>query len=244
MARKDKKKNAGTPAPADKEKKSLPLRIRTLYQPGTAEIVIKKSRFIAHAAPAQSEEEAAAFISSIRRQYWDARHNCHAFSVGNGAPGSQLTRCSDDGEPAQTAGKPMLDVLLGEGLWDTVIVVTRYFGGTLLGTGGLVRAYSQSARAGLEAGTMIEKVLCSRVGLDAEYPDLVPLQRLAADREALIEDTQYGEKIRMQLLIPFPEKERFQKELTEMSAGRLAFRELETVYGAQAGGRTLVFPAG
>ena len=108
---------------------------KTVYRGGTAEIVEKKSRFIAHSAHVESEEEALAFIEQIKKQYWDARHNCHAFSVG---VTNETARCSDDGEPAQTAGKPMLDVLMGQQLKNTVVVVTRYFGGTLLGTGGLV----------------------------------------------------------------------------------------------------------
>lgn len=100
---------------------------KTVYRGGTAEIVEKKSRFIAHSAHVESEEEALAFIEQIKKQYWDARHNCHAFSVG---VTNETARCSDDGEPAQTAGKPMLDVLMGQQLKNTVVVVTRYFGGT------------------------------------------------------------------------------------------------------------------
>ena len=120
---------------------------KTVYRGGTAEIVEKKSRFIAHSAHVESEEEALAFIEQIKKQYWDARHNCHAFSVG---VTNETARCSDDGEPAQTAGKPMLDVLMGQQLKNTVVVVTRYFGGTLLGTGGLVRAYSAAVQEGLK----------------------------------------------------------------------------------------------
>ena len=112
---------------------------KTVYRGGMGEIVEKKSRFIAHVAHVESEEEALAFVEKIKKEYWDARHNCHAFTVG--IP-HETARCSDDGEPAQTAGKPMLDVLIGQKLKNTVVVVTRYFGGTLLGTGGLVRAYS------------------------------------------------------------------------------------------------------
>ena len=109
----------------------LPYKI--LQEGGSGEIVEKKSRFIATLAPVSSEEEAAAFVESTRKKYWDARHNCSAFVVGERA---QLTRCSDDGEPAGTAGKPMLEVLLGAQLRNAAVVVTRYFGGTLLGTGG------------------------------------------------------------------------------------------------------------
>ena len=104
---------------------------RFTWQGGTGELTEKKSRFIATLAPVKSEEEAQAFIEQIKKQYWDARHNCTAFTIGSR---HQLTRCSDDGEPAGTAGRPMLDVLLGEDIHDTCVVVTRYFGGILLVT--------------------------------------------------------------------------------------------------------------
>ena len=119
---------------------------RILISGGTGEIVEKKSRFIATIRPVNSEEEASAFIEEIKKKYWDARHNCSAFVVGRRG---ELTRCSDDGEPGGTAGRPMLEVLLGEGIRNVAVVVTRYFGGTLLGTGGLVRAYTQAVKEGL-----------------------------------------------------------------------------------------------
>ena len=110
---------------------------KTVYEGGTGEIVEKKSRFIANVRPVETEEEALAFIEEMKKKYWDARHNCSAYILGER---QEQMRCSDDGEPSQTAGKPMMDVLDGAGLTNTAVVVTRYFGGTLLGTGGLVRA--------------------------------------------------------------------------------------------------------
>ena len=127
---------------------------KILYAGGENEIVEKKSRFIATLRPVNSEEEAAAFIAEMKKKYWDASHNCSAFTIGRN---HELTRCSDDGEPAQTAGRPMLDVLLGEDIHNVCAVVTRYFGGTLLGTGGLVRAYSGAVKAGLSAACVVEK---------------------------------------------------------------------------------------
>ena len=109
---------------------------RVVYEGGESEITEKKSRFIATVRPVESEEEATTFIAEMKKKYWDARHNCSAFVIGER---QELTRCSDDGEPAQTAGRPMLDVLLKEGITNVAVVVTRYFGGVLLGTGGLVR---------------------------------------------------------------------------------------------------------
>ena len=121
---------------------------KIIYKEGTGELVEKKSRFIAQIRPVKSEEEALAFVEETRKKYWDARHNCYAYIIkGEGA--TPTARCSDDGEPSQTAGKPMLDVLMGEELIDVCAVVTRYFGGTLLGTGGLVRAYSGAVKEGL-----------------------------------------------------------------------------------------------
>ena len=120
---------------------------RVVYQEGTGEYEEKKSRFIANIAPVSSEAEAVSFIESIRKKYYDARHHCTAFIIGRN---KEVTRCSDDGEPSGTAGKPILEVLLGADVTNVAAVVTRYFGGTLLGTGGLVRAYTQAAREAIE----------------------------------------------------------------------------------------------
>ena len=128
---------------------------RVVYEGGEGEITEKKSRFIATVRPVESEEEATTFIAEMKKKYWDARHNCSAFVIGER---QELNRCSDDGEPAQTAGRPMLDVLLKEGVTNVAVVVTRYFGGVLLGTGGLVRAYQAATQAGLAASRIIEKL--------------------------------------------------------------------------------------
>ena len=122
------------------------MKYKVVYEGGEDEIVEKKSRFIATVIPAESEEEALEFIEAMRKKYWNATHNCFAYVIGQR---NELQRCSDDGEPSGTAGRPMLDVLLGEEIHNVAVVVTRYFGGTLLGTGGLVRAYSASTQAGL-----------------------------------------------------------------------------------------------
>ena len=131
-----------------------------LYQGGSGELTEKKSRFIANTRPVESEEEALAFVEEMRKQYWDARHNCWAYVIGDRG---EKKRCSDDGEPSQTAGKPMLDVLTGSGVTNICVVVTRYFGGILLGTGGLVRAYSGAAKAGLEGSVIVEKKLAEKI---------------------------------------------------------------------------------
>ena len=144
-------------------------RYKILYKEGEAEISEKKSRFIAHIAPAQTEEEAQAFIEKIKKQYWDARHNCWAYSIGEKQP---ALRCSDDGEPSGTAGKPMLEVLTGQELHNVVAVVTRYFGGILLGTGGLVRAYSEATKRAIENSDVVKIVSGERYIIEVSYENV------------------------------------------------------------------------
>ena len=153
---------------------------KTVYQGGTGEVVEKKSRFIATVRPVNSEEEALQFIEEMKKKYWDARHNCSAYVIGERR---EFMRCSDDGEPQGTAGKPMLEVLLGEDLYNTAVVVTRYFGGTLLGTGGLVRAYSKAVQEGLADSRIITKKhgILTEVGTD--YNSVGKLQYLFAQNE-------------------------------------------------------------
>lgn len=213
---------------------------KTVYSGGTAEIVEKKSRFIAHSAHVESEEEALAFIEQIKKQYWDARHNCHAFSVG---VTKETARCSDDGEPAQTAGKPMLDVLMGQQLKNTVVVVTRYFGGTLLGTGGLVRAYSAAVQEGLKKSLIIEKFLCRRVRMSMDYTMLGKMQYLAAKLNLMILDTLYTEGVEMQLLVPDTQYAAFIKEVTEASNGKVVPESEGLCYGADVEGKIEIFDA-
>lgn len=213
---------------------------KTVYRGGTAEIVEKKSRFIAHSAHVESEEEALAFIEQIKKQYWDARHNCHAFSVG---VTNETARCSDDGEPAQTAGKPMLDVLMGQQLKNTVVVVTRYFGGTLLGTGGLVRAYSAAVQEGLKESLIIEKFLCCRVRMSMDYTMLGKMQYLAAKLNLMILDTLYTEGVEMQLLVPDTQYAAFIKEVTEASNGKVVPESEGLCYGADVEGKIEIFDA-
>lgn len=213
---------------------------KTVYRGGTAEIVEKKSRFIAHSAHVESEEAALAFIEQIKKQYWDARHNCHAFSVG---VTNETARCSDDGEPAQTAGKPMLDVLMGQQLKNTVVVVTRYFGGTLLGTGGLVRAYSAAVQEGLKESLIIEKFLCRRVRMSMDYTMLGKMQYLAAKLNLMILDTLYTEGVEMQLLVPDTQYAAFIKEVTESSNGKVVPESEGLCYGADVEGKIEIFDA-
>ena len=196
------------------EKVFLPYKI--LKQGGSGEIVEKKSRFIATLSPAASEEEAVFFIEAVKKKYWDARHNCSAFVIGERA---ELTRCSDDGEPAGTAGKPMLEALLSSGVRNAAVVVTRYFGGTLLGTGGLVRAYTQAAQAGLAASRVAVMRYGYGVTLETDYNGIGKIQYLLGQRGISIEESVYTQRVSIKFQVPSEEKDRLIKDITEATAG-------------------------
>ncbi len=185
---------------------------RVVYEGGEGEIVEKKSRFIATVRPVESEEEAVAFINEMKKKYWDARHNCSAFVLGER---QEVTRCSDDGEPAQTAGRPMLDVLLKEGVTNVAVVVTRYFGGVLLGTGGLVRAYQKAVQEGLSNSQIIEKRNGLLLYIKTDYNGLGKLQYLFSQKEIAILNSEYAADVIMTVLVPAERKEELEKAVTE-----------------------------
>lgn len=211
----------------------------TIYEGGTDEIVEKKSRFIAQVFPVEKEEEVATILEQMKKKYWDARHNCYAFVLGET---SQISRCSDDGEPSGTAGRPILEVINGKELTNILIVVTRYFGGTLLGTGGLVRAYSQSAQAGIMASKVIRKEVGYRVSIDTDYNGIGKLQYVAMQNNIAILDTQYTDKVQMILLVPIEQTESLLKEVTEATAGQSVWsQEREPVHFAVIDKEVVVF---
>lgn len=210
---------------------------RTIYQGGEDEIVEKKSRFIASVIPVENEEEALEFIEKTKKQYWDARHNCFAYVIGERG---QLQRCSDDGEPNGTAGKPMLDVLLGNELRNVAVVVTRYFGGTLLGTGGLVRAYSQAVKAGLQASVMITKILGVKLHIETDYTTFGKIQYILAQRELKILDTVYTDKVELEVLIPKTELEQVMHAITEGTNAQADMTPKEECYYAEIDGVSTV----
>ena len=194
--------------------------VKILYQGGSGEIVVKKSRFIATLKPIDTEEEALAFIAGLKKQYWDARHNCYAFVAGRN---QELQRCSDDGEPNGTAGRPMLDVLLREELHNLAVVVTRYFGGTLLGTGGLVRAYQQAVQQGLENSVIIEKRPGRAMTIGTDYNGIGKIQYILAQQEITIMDTLYTEQVELKVMVPLEQSEMLQAEITEGTNGNARF---------------------
>ncbi len=190
--------------------------MKAVYEGGEGEITEKKSRFIATVRPVSSEEAAAAFIAEMRKKYWDARHNCYAFVIGDN---QELSRCSDDGEPAQTAGRPMLDVLLREGLHNTAVVVTRYFGGTLLGTGGLVRAYQRSVQEGLANSVIMEKRPGKKLTIQTDYTGLGKIQYVLAKQEITAMATDYTDNVQLHVMVPADREQALLAELTEATGG-------------------------
>lgn len=200
---------------------------RVVLSGGQGELVEKKSRFIANVRPVESEEEAVAFIEEMKKKYWDARHNCSAFVIGKRA---ELTRCSDDGEPSGTAGRPMLEVLLGEGVRNVAVVVTRYFGGTLLGTGGLVRAYSGAVKEALSACSIGTMRFGVRLLIDTDYNGIGKIQYILGQKGLNPEDISYTDRVQIRVLLTQEMAEGLKKEITEATAARAGLTELEKLY--------------
>ena len=167
--------------------------------------------------PVSSEDEAQAFIADIKKKYWDARHHCFAYVIGDR---HELARFSDDGEPGGMAGKPMLDVLMGEDIHNVAVVVTRYFGGTLLGKGGLVRAYSGATKEGLAHSQIISRIRGIKLSVDTEYGDLGKIQYILGERKITILDSVYTDKVQLTCVIPVEELTAVQEEITEGTGAR------------------------
>lgn len=187
-----------------------------------AEIVVVNSRFVASLAPAGSVEEARAFIASIRAEFPDATHNVPAFIVGGG--NSSTEYCSDDGEPSGTSGRPLLAVLKGSGLGNVAVVVTRYFGGTLLGTGGLVKAYGEAGRAALAKVRRAAMVETARIEFDLPYQLFDRLRIIAAECGAEIVEEKFEEAVSLAVEVALDGREAFESRLRELSSGGVAPR--------------------
>ena len=192
-----------------------------------AELVEKKSRFIATVRPAASEEEAAAFIEEMKKKYYDARHNCSAFVIGSRA---QITRSSDDGEPSGTAGRPMLEVLLGSEIRNIAAVVTRYFGGTLLGPGGLVRAYSGVLKEAIAKCETARLHFGVRLTIRTDYNTIGKIQYILASKSINIQDSVYAADVEMTVIAPIEEYDRLCKEIMEATSARAEIAEIERLY--------------
>ena len=204
---------------------------RTIRKEACETQIIEKSKFIAHAKPVETREEADKFIGEIKSRYKDATHNVPAMVLGEKC---QIQWASDDGEPQGTYGAPMVQMLVGEGLTNLVVVVTRYFGGIKLGTGGLVRAYTSSAKLAVEAAGICSVQQVCRLGVTLDYTYLSRFQQMASesisegDGGFVIGDINYGEKVRLELITPEENLEKLTGMIANMTAGTAIIEEPET----------------
>ena len=190
------------------------------------EFTEKRSRFIGYCKPVKTEEDATAFINEIRAKHWDARHNVYAYSLREG----NLRRYSDDGEPSGTAGMPVLDVITKNEVYDVCVVVTRYFGGILLGKGGLVRAYAQGAKLALEAGQVIKMQSCLLCSLGCSYNQYGKVSAAVIDAGALIDDTLYEADVVIKFHMPSELLPSLNKKLADITAGEVQAEGKEEKY--------------
>ncbi len=211
---------------------------KIVYEGGIGEIEEKKSRFIASVTPVSSEEEAVAFFNKKKKEYWDAKHNCTAFTIGEK---HENTRCNDDGEPSGTAGRPMLDVLLREDIHNVAVVVTRYFGGTLLGTGGLVRAYQKSVQEGLANSVILTRCSGRRMDIYTDYTGLGKIQYLLARAGITILDTAYTDGVCIQVMVPSKQLAALQNDITQSTSAQARMELGDEVSYAIRDGEVLIF---
>lgn len=190
----------------------------TLARPAQDEFIVKRSRFIGYATPVTTQEDALAFLADIRTRHWDATHNVYAYILRD----NQIKRYSDDGEPQGTAGVPVLDVLQKEGLTDSAVVVTRYFGGVLLGGGGLVRAYSHTVKLAVDAAKIIKMELCCVLFVRCDYSFYGKLNALVADFGGEVQDTVFDDAVSMTFSLPKTLMDAFHAKLTDASLGKLS----------------------
>lgn len=198
---------------------------------GQDEIVIEKSTFIGYAKPVKTEEEALTFIQEIKKKHRDATHNVPAYVLGEN---NEIQRCNDDGEPSGTAGVPVLEVIRKENLRDVAVVVTRYFGGIKLGTGGLVRAYTKGAKIALEAAGMIQQVLYQVMTLSVDYTLLGMLQNQLRLQRYEVKETIYDELVHLHVWVRVEDTEHFRALCTEWTNGRGVIGQAELSYRAEA----------
>ncbi|SPT80942.1 Xaa-Pro dipeptidase [Niallia circulans] len=199
----------------------------TVKQAGEHEIIIQKSRFIAHFSRAETEEKALAFIESIKKQHWQATHNCSAYLIGEQ---NLIQKANDDGEPSGTAGVPMLEVLKKRNLKDTAVVVTRYFGGIKLGAGGLIRAYGGAVSEGLNAVGIVERTLMRIVHTAVDYTWLGKIENEIRQSPYLLQGIDYLDNVVIRTYVKEAETETFQQWMTERTNGQAKLSEGELVY--------------
>ena len=194
----------------------------TLAKEGASETVVKKSVFIGHAAPVKTEAEALEYIAKYKKKYSDATHNVWAYLIKNG----NLMRYTDDGEPSGTSGIPVLDVIRKGGFTDAVIVVTRYFGGTLLGTGGLVRAYSAAAKEAVDDAGLASFRSFDEISVETDYQMYQKLKNYLKHPDIIVDDTVFSDKVTVKLAVLDESTETVCRDISEMSAGRAITQKL------------------
>jgi uncharacterized YigZ family protein len=200
---------------------------RTIAGPGSHETVVKKSRFICTLARAASEEEARAVIEECKRRYWDANHNCSAYRIGFKG---KYQRSNDDGEPAGTAGTPMLAVLTHRDLTDTVAVVTRYFGGTLLGAGGLIRAYGHAVSEAVDSVGIVERRPVALIAVEAEYADAGRLEHALRTAGYQLGPITHGARVEFQIQMDESDLPAFRTWLAETTGGKSDAEVVGTIH--------------
>lgn len=200
---------------------------RILIEGRSGEIVEKKSRFIANVFKIESYEEAISYIEAIKKKYWDARHNCYAFVLGEN---NEVQRYSDDGEPQGTAGKPMLDIIMKEQVINCLVVVTRYFGGTLLGTGGLIRAYQLSTKEGLNNSVIITKSEGIKYVLSVDYNMVGKISYLTSTNNYFLINSEYAENVLVTIVVNKEEAQGFEKKITQLMNGKEEYIEKENIF--------------
>lgn len=201
--------------------------IRVITSNGTGEIVEKKSRFIGNVFSVSSVKEAEEKIAEISKKYWDARHNCYAYVIGENG---ENTKCSDNGEPSGTAGKPILEVINGAGITNVLIIVTRYFGGVLLGTGGLGRAYTQAAQAGIAASGVGELVYSQKLTLTVAYDKVNTIQYFLGQKSITIQDSRYAADVEFDICVKESDVEAIKNELVSKCEGQIIIADGDTNY--------------
>lgn len=189
-----------------------------VHESGQAEVEVKKSRFIADCVRVDSEGEANNFLTQLRKKHYNARHICYAYIIDADIP---IVRCSDDGEPSQTAGKPILEVMEHSNVRNSLIAVTRYFGGVLLGTGGLSRAYREAAIKGIENTKLIEKRQGCRLDIVVDYGFHGKLENYLRSNDIIVVGTEFTQDVKVDIIVEEDRLNKFKKDITELSGGQL-----------------------
>ncbi|MDT2660914.1 YigZ family protein [Enterococcus hulanensis] len=203
---------------------------RTIKEDNQHEIEIKKSRFICFLKRIKSEDEAKNFIQQIKKEHWKANHNCSAFVLGDR---NEIQRSSDDGEPSGTAGVPMLEVLKKNDLINVCAVVTRYFGGTKLGAGGLIRAYSGAVAQAIAATGIVEGRLQQEVLVQLDYPNWGKMEKFIANEHLAVKDTQFTDQVAVTCMVDENKTADFENQVTDLLNGQVNFKSGEVIYHEQ-----------